>query len=77
MRRVDLSEPAPGSVIQGRRLNFLQELPDHGPDPHYLGRFIHQVLEAAPLGLTAIGRRGMGGQSPVVDGSAFYRRVLS
>ncbi len=47
---VDLLEPGPALLVQGRGLDLLEQLPDHASDPHDLGRLLDHLGDR-PLAL--------------------------
>ena len=40
---VDLLQPGPALLVQRRRPDLFQELPDHAADPHDLGRLLNHL----------------------------------
>ena len=44
---VDLLEPLPARLVEGRGLHLLEQLADHAADPHHLGRLLDQLGDAA------------------------------
>ena len=44
---VDLLQPGPALLVQRRRPDLLQQLPDHAADPHDLGRLLHHLRDRA------------------------------
>ena len=45
-----LGQPCPRRVVERGGLHFVQQLADHGADPHHLRGFVNEVLELAGLG---------------------------
>jgi hypothetical protein len=41
--RVDFAQPVAAGVVERGRAHFLEQLFDHGADPHHLGRLLDKV----------------------------------
>ncbi len=54
---VDLAQPVAAGVVERCGAHFLEQLFDHGADPHHLGGLLDQVGQGALVGVVAR-RRG-------------------
>src|SRR5271166_1204814 len=50
-RGVNLAQPVAAGLIERCRAHLLEELLDHGADPHHLGRLLDQVGQGALVGI--------------------------
>lgn len=73
---VDLAQPVAAGVIQRRCAHFLEQLLDHGPDPHHLCRLLDQIGQERSSESSSVIAIIRGSTPPMISTSSSSLRVL-